>query len=178
MPSQAHPTIRLDTQARLDRYSEVRASIRALLEDESDWIAALATIVAELHNAFPHFDWTGFYRVIAPEQLAIGPYQGGHGCLRIAFSRGICGAAARTQTTQLVPDVSKRPDHIACASTTQSEIVVPVLSPNQEVLAVLDIDSNHLSAFDDLDQQQLELICQELGEHFPDGDPATVTATS
>jgi len=172
MPNDTPPTPPFDKQARLERYLEVRASIQELLKDESDWIAALATIVAELHNAFSHYDWTGFYRVIAPEQLAIGPYQGGHGCLRIAFSRGICGAAARTKTTQLVPDVHQRPEHIACASTTQSEIVVPVLSPDHRVLAVLDIDSNQLSAFDELDQQHLELICRQLGQHFPKGDPA------
>ncbi|MEY4576668.1 MAG: hypothetical protein RL701_1371, partial [Pseudomonadota bacterium] len=105
-------TIPSDSERR-ERYALARASIRALLEDETDWIAALATIVAELHNALPYFDWTGFYRVLAPESLVIGPYQGGHGCLRISFARGVCGAAAREQSTQLVHDVSLRADHIA-----------------------------------------------------------------
>ena len=100
------------------RYREIRAAIESLLEGEDDWVAAMATVVCELHHGFGHYDWTGFYRVVAPEELAIGPYQGGHGCLRIPFSRGVCGAAARERRTQLVPDVHAFPGHIACASST------------------------------------------------------------
>jgi len=159
-------------QDRLQRYAQVRASVTALLENETDWIAALASIVAELHHALPYCAWTGFYRVLAHELLVIGPYQGGHGCLRIPFSRGVCGAAARTQTTQLVDDVSLRADHIACATTTQSEIVVPVLAPSGAVLAVLDIDSDQLAAFNAIDRVELEALCSELGARFPLGDPA------
>ena len=151
-------------------YREVRARIDQLLEGEDDWIAALATLACELHRALPYFDWTGFYRVVAPELLVIGPYQGGHGCLRIPFSRGVCGAAARTRTTQLVDDVSQRADHIACASSTRSEIVVPVLSPDGEVLVVLDVDSDTEAAFDATDQVELEAICGELGLRFPRGE--------
>ncbi len=147
------------------RYHAVSASIDALLEDEDDWIAALATVVCELHHAFEAFDWTGFYRVIANEMLVIGPYQGTHGCLRIPFSKGVCGAAARSKTTQLVPDVEAFPGHIACSATTRSELVVPLLRDGI-VIAVLDIDSNAEAAFDEVDQQEVEAICASLVKRF------------
>jgi GAF domain-containing protein len=153
-------------------YAEVRARLRHLLADEDDWIAALATIACELHHALDHFDWTGFYRVTRPELLVVGPYQGGHGCLRIPFSRGVCGAAARTRLTQRVDDVALFPDHIACSSTTRSEIVVPVISPAGPVLAVLDVDSDLPAAFDDVDQAELERICADLAARFPRGEVA------
>ena len=155
---------------REERYRAVRAGLGALLESENDWIAALATIACELHHAFPYYDWTGFYRVVEPEWLVIGPYQGGHGCLRIPFSRGVCGAAARTRQSQLVDDVESRADHIACSSSTRSELVVPVLSPRGEVLAVLDVDSDQLAAFTLEDQRELEAICRDLGARFPHGE--------
>ncbi|MCB9729799.1 MAG: GAF domain-containing protein [Deltaproteobacteria bacterium] len=126
----------------------------------------MATTVCELHHAFDWFHWTGFYRVVAPELLAVGPYQGGHGCLRIPFSRGVCGAAARTRQTQRVDDVHARADHIACAATTRSEIVVPVLGRDGRVIAVLDVDSDHPAAFSQVDQDALERLCQELGARF------------
>jgi L-methionine (R)-S-oxide reductase len=153
-----------------DRYAAVRARIDALLGDETDWIAALATVVCELHHEFEHFDWTGFYRVVSPELLVIGPYQGTHGCLRIPFSRGVCGAAARTRTTQRVDQVALRADHIACSSTTQSEIVVPLLAPSGKVLAVLDVDSNQEAAFTEIDQRELEALCGDLVKRFPTGE--------
>ena len=155
---------------RAERYRAVRAGLGALLESENDWIAALATIACELHHAFPYYDWTGFYRVVEPQWLVIGPYQGGHGCLRIPFSRGVCGAAARTRQSQLVDDVESRPDHIACSSSTRSELVVPVLSPGGEVLAVLDVDSDQLAAFTPEDQRELEALCQDLAARFPRGE--------
>jgi GAF domain-containing protein len=155
---------------RRDEYAEVRVRLQHLLAEEDDWIAALATIACELHTAFDHFDWTGFYRVTRPELLVVGPYQGGHGCLRIPFSRGVCGAAARTRLTQRVDDVSLFPDHIACSSTTRSEIVVPVASPSGPVLAVLDVDSDRPAAFSEIDQVELERICAELAARFPDGE--------
>lgn len=155
---------------RLEKYAAVRRRLEHLLEGEDDWIAALATIACELHHEFSHYDWTGFYRAVSSELLTIGPYQGGHGCLRIPFSRGVCGAAARTRSTQRVDQVSTRPDHIACSSSTQAEIVVPVLSPAGEVLAVLDVDSDQEAAFDDVDQEQLEAICRDLGQRFPRGE--------
>lgn len=160
----------MDESTRAERYREVRARLDALLEGENDWIAALATIACELHHAFPYYDWTGFYRAVSAELLVVGPYQGTHGCLRIPFSRGVCGAAARTRTTQRVDQVATRADHIACSSATQSEIVVPVLSPAREVLAVLDVDSNLEAAFADVDQRELEAICRDLGQRFPRGE--------
>lgn len=156
----------LTTQQKSEQYQEVLARIDAVLADENDWVAAMATVACELHHAFPHYDWTGFYRVTEPTLLVIGPYQGGHGCLRIPFEKGICGAAARTATTQLVPDVHAREDHIACASSTLSEIVVPVLSPEGKVIAVLDVDSDQADAFDSIDQQYLEALCERLGKQF------------
>ncbi len=149
-----------------ERYAEVRATIESLLEDEDDFIAAMATVACELHHAFDHYDWTGFYRVTKPGLLVIGPYQGTHGCLRIPFDRGVCGAAARTRTTQRVDDVNAFPGHIACSSSTRSEIVVPVLDPAGEVVAVLDVDSNGPAAFDDDDQEALEALCADLGRRF------------
>ncbi|MGZ3419090.1 MAG: GAF domain-containing protein [Polyangiales bacterium] len=145
------------------RYREVRARIESLIEGETDWISMLSTVVCELHHAFESYDWTGFYRVIGPEMLAVGPYQGGHGCLRIPFSRGVCGAAARTRQTQLVPDVHAFPDHIACASSTLSEIVVPVFD-HDGVVAVLDVDSDAPAAFDEIDRTALEALCVMLGK--------------
>jgi GAF domain-containing protein len=155
--------------SRAARYAAVRASLDALLEGETDWVAAMATVVCELHHAFEHYDWTGFYRAVDARTLVIGPYQGGHGCLRIDFGRGVCGAAARTRQTQLVPDVSAFPDHIACSSTTRSEIVVPVLRPDGSVLAVLDVDSDSPAAFDEVDRAALEDLCGELGRRFGGG---------
>lgn len=158
-----------DAESRARTYAEVRAHLESLLDGEDDLIAAMATMVGELHNAFAYFHWTGFYRAIPDEaarMLVIGPYQGGHGCLRIAFDRGVCGAAARTRTTQLVPDVELFPGHIACSSSTRSEIVVPVLSRGGTLLAVLDVDSDHEAAFTDVDQQHLEAICRDLGARF------------
>jgi GAF domain-containing protein len=153
----------------LDRqliYADTLKRINALLEDESDWIAAMATVASEIHHAFPHFHWTGFYRAVSDELLIIGPYQGGHGCLRIPFSRGVCGAAARTLETQFVPDVGAFPGHIACSSTTRSEIVVPVTTPNGRLLGVLDVDSDDPAAFDEIDKENLEQLCRRLGEQF------------
>ena len=163
-----HPALPLHASAEAKRatYARVRASIDALLEGETDWIAAMATVACELHHAFEAYDWTGFYRAVSGELLVIGPYQGGHGCLRIPFSRGVCGAAARTRETQLVPDVSVFPGHIACSSSTLSEIVVPVLRPDGSVLAVLDVDSNAPAAFDAVDQEALEPLCRALGARF------------
>ncbi len=154
-----------DPEARGARYDEVLARIRLLLNDEPDWTAAMATTVCELHHAFDHYHWTGFYRNVDGE-LVIGPYQGGHGCLRIAFGRGVCGTAAATLQTQLVPDVEEFPGHIACSSSTRSEIVVPVLSPDGRVLAVLDVDSDRPDAFHEVDRRKLEELAGDLGAAY------------
>lgn len=147
-------------------YDEVLLRVDALLEGEDDWVAAMATVACELHHAFEAFHWTGFYRVVSEGLLVIGPYQGGHGCLRIPFERGVCGAAARTKTTQLVPDVEAFPGHIACSATTRSEIVIPVVTPDGRLLAVLDVDSDLPAAFDEVDQIALERLAKVLGQRF------------
>ena len=104
-------------------HDEVFQRITSILDGENDWVTAMATVVCELHNAFDHYHWTGFYRTTEPGILKIGPYQGGHGCLVIPFDKGICGAAARTGETQDVPNVHDRAEHIACSSSTNSEVV-------------------------------------------------------
>lgn len=154
------------TADRAAQYDDVFKRIDALLEGETDWIAAMATVACELHHTFDAYHWTGFYRAVSDDLLVIGPYQGGHGCLRIPFDRGVCGAAARTRQTQLVPDVHQFPGHIACSSSTLSEIVVPVLTPDGRLLAVLDVDSDFPAAFDENDQAYLERLCERLGEQF------------
>ena len=140
--------------------------ITAILEGEEDWVTAMATVACELHNAFDHYHWTGFYRTTSPGMLKIGPYQGGHGCLTIPFDKGICGAAARTGETQDVPDVHARAEHIACSSSTNSEIVVPVKNSLGEVVAVLDLDSDLPAAFSSADVELSERICSWLGEIY------------
>jgi GAF domain-containing protein len=139
-------------------YTTLAATIASLTEGETDAVALMATVTCEVHNADDRFDWTGFYRVVAPELLKIGPYQGGHGCLVIPFSRGVCGAAARTGETQLVADVDAFPGHIACASSTRSELVLPVWNGNGDLLGVFDIDSNQPEAFTQEDADQLSAI--------------------
>ena len=118
----------------------------------------MATVVCELHHSDDRFDWTGFYRVTSPEMLKIGPYQGRHGCLQIPFTRGVCGAAARLGETQLVPDVKAFADHIACASSTRSELVLPVWDRAGTLLVVLDIDSDQFDVFTVLDADSLAEI--------------------
>ena len=139
-------------------YPSLAKSIASLTEGETDAVALMATVVCELHHADHRFDWTGFYRVTEPELLKIGPYQGGHGCLQIPFSRGVCGAAARTGQVQLVPDVEAFEGHIACASSTRSELVLPVFDGAGDVIAVFDIDSDQPDAFTQADADALPEI--------------------
>jgi GAF domain-containing protein len=141
-------------------YISTGSVIQSLTAGEADAVALMATVACELHHADDRFDWTGFYRVTAPELLKIGPYQGGHGCLVIPFSRGVCGAAARSGQVQLVDDVDAFPGHIACASSTRSEIVLPVWDGAGTLLGVLDIDSNQPSAFTQNDADQLTTILE------------------
>jgi len=136
-------------------YHDLAATVASLTEGETDEVALMATLACEVHHADDRFDWTGFYRVTAPGILKIGPYQGGHGCLIIPFERGVCGAAARTGEVQLVPDVDAFPDHIACASSTRSEIVLPVYGRGGRLIGVLDIDSDRPDAFDATDAEGL-----------------------
>ncbi len=141
-------------------YPTLAKTIAALSEGESDAVSLMATLVCEIHQSDDRFDWTGFYRVAGPEILKIGPYQGGHGCLVIPFSRGVCGAAARTGQVQLVPDVEAFPGHIACASSTRSELVLPVWNGTGRLLGVLDIDSDQPNAFTQSDADALADILE------------------
>ena len=147
------------------RYAEVEAEILAVLDGEPNRTARMATVASMLADAFPVFFWTGFY-IVDPDkadELVVGPYQGTLGCLRIAFGRGVCGAAARDRATQIVDDVHAFPGHIACDSRSASEIVVPVLGPAGDLIAVFDVDATVTSAFDAVDAEALE---QLLGKVF------------
>ncbi|MEC8294220.1 MAG: GAF domain-containing protein [Pseudomonadota bacterium] len=139
-------------------YDTLSKTIASLVEGESDEVAIMATLACEVHHSDDRFDWTGFYRVTAPELLKIGPYQGGHGCLVIPFARGVCGAAARTGEVQLVPDVEAFPGHIACASSTRSELVLPVWNGAGQLIGVFDLDSDQPDAFTQEDADQLAVI--------------------
>jgi GAF domain-containing protein len=147
-------------------YQQTRQRIQALIAGERDEIAVMATVAAELHHAFPQFHWVGFYRVVQPGLLKVGPYQGGHGCLTIPFERGVCGRCARDKTTQVVADVTQVPYHIACSGTTRSEIVVPLLDARGELRAVLDIDSDIPGAFDLVDQSALETLAGDMSKIY------------
>ena len=142
-----------------EKYELLYKQIAAVTDAESDTIANMANITAMIHQTF-NFWWTGFYRVIG-EELVLGPFQGPLACSRIAFGRGVCGTAWREQTTQIVPDVEQFPGHIACSSLSRSEIVVPVWDGNK-IVAVLDIDSEQLATFDEMDQIWLERIVELL----------------
>ncbi|UWR95913.1 GAF domain-containing protein [Phaeobacter inhibens] len=143
-------------------YETLANTIAALTEGETDEVALMATVACEVHHSDERFDWTGFYRVVAPELLKIGPYQGGHGCLQIPFSRGVCGAAARTGEVQLVADVEAFPGHIACASSTRSELVLPVRNGDGALIGVFDIDSDQPEAFTRDDAEQIAAILKQV----------------
>ncbi len=147
--------------ARVD-YRALAQSVAALTDGETDQVALMATVACEVHHADDRFDWTGFYRVTEPELLKIGPYQGGHGCLQIPFHRGVCGAAARSGEVQLVPDVNAFEGHIACASSTQSELVIPVFDQSGAIIAVFDIDSDQPDAFTTADAEALGSILESV----------------
>lgn len=138
-----------------EKYEVLYRQIEALMEGESDMIANMANVAAMIHSTF-HFWWTGFYRVVG-EELVLSPFQGDLACSRIKYGRGVCGTAWKSQNTQVVPDVELFPGHIACSSLSRSEIVVPVWR-GDEIVAVLDIDSEHLATFDEVDKLWLEKI--------------------
>lgn len=150
--------LRMDAAAKAERYRTVTAQIEATLEGERDLLAGMVSIVCLLHNAFPYYFWTGFYRRVAERMLLVGPYQGTMGCLWIPFERGVCGAAAREAKTVVVEDVNAFPGHIACDSASASEIVVPVFDAQDRLIAVLDVDSTLPAAFDEVDREHLEAI--------------------
>lgn len=143
-------------------YGALAQRIASLTEGEHDAVALMATLACEVHHSDARFDWTGFYRVTGPQMLKIGPYQGGHGCLQIPFSRGVCGAAARTGQVQLVRDVDAFEGHIACASSTKSELVLPVFDGAGDLIAVFDIDSDQPDAFTQKDADEMLKILQDV----------------
>ena len=146
-------------------YDDLHQRLTALCAGEFDPIALMATVACEVHHTLSQADWTGFYRVVAPGLLKIGPYQGGHGCLTIPFDRGVCGAAARTGRAQRVDDVLRFPGHIACAASTQSELVLPVWNRRGTLLGVFDLDSDQPAAFSDTDEAALGAILAHCFAH-------------
>ena len=142
-----------------DKYELLYKQIVSVVAAESDPIANMANVCSMLHQTFG-FWWTGFYRVVRGE-LVLGPFQGPMACTRIAKGKGVCGTAWSEERTQVVEDVDKFPGHIACSSLSRSEIVVPIWR-NNEIIGVLDIDSEHLATFDTTDQEWLERIVQLL----------------
>ena len=153
----AEATIDLRHQPKDRAYPQLHAFVLNVLSGIDDDIAGMATMSSLIHHAFG-FLWTGFYRVVGPNLLRVGPYQGTLGCLDIEFGRGVCGTAAAQRKTVVVPDVDKFPGHIACDARSKSEIVIPVFGRNAELIAVLDIDSERRATFDGADAQGLERI--------------------
>ncbi len=169
-----HPSFDFSDKAR--GYADLAASLRSLLEGERNWIANLANTAALIYHALPNLNWAGFYLIgpnaqdAATSELILGPFQGKTACVRIAIGKGVCGTAAATRKTQLVPDVHAFPGHIACDSASNSEIVIPMIFSNGarrgELLGVLDLDSPLLGRFDEQDQQGLEAIVDILMKSF------------
>jgi len=154
----AETTLDVRGLAKGEAYAQLEAQIAALLEGlDDDEVAAMATISCVIHHGFGHL-WTGFYRVVGPALLRVGPYQGTLGCLEIALGRGVCGTAAAERRTVVVPDVEAFPGHIACDGRSQSEIVVPVYDADGALVAVFDVDSERRAAFDAEDARGLERI--------------------
>lgn len=138
-----------------EQYQSLIPQLKGLLEGEPDLIANMANMVAALKEQFRWF-WVGFY-VVKDNELVLAPFQGPVACTRIKKGRGVCGSSWQEAKTMIVPDVEKFPGHIACSSISKSEIVIPVMK-NNEVVAVLDVDSEQYNFFDDIDKKYLELI--------------------
>lgn len=153
-----------------EKYQLLVEQVKALIEGERDVVAVMANVAAAIHEAMG-FWWTGFY-CVKPKaegegsELVLGPFQGPVACMHIPFGRGVCGTAWERRQTIVVPDVEQFPGHIACSSLSRSEIVVPVFSKADEVVAILDIDSCDLATFDDVDRQYLETICALIAPLF------------
>ncbi len=146
-----------------EQYEALIPQIKALLEGEPDLIANLANITAALKEQF-RWLWVGFY-IVKSGELVLGPFQGPVACTRIKKGRGVCGTSWAAAKTLVVPDVEKFPGHIACSSLSRSEIVVPVLT-EKEVIAILDVDSEHLDHFDETDAKYLEVITAIAAENW------------
>jgi GAF domain-containing protein len=154
----AETTLDLRGLPKAEAWRQLEQHIRAVLDGVDDDICAMATMSSLVHHAFGHL-WTGFYRVITPGKLLrVGPYQGTLGCLEIPFSKGVCGAAATTGVTQVIPDVHAFPGHITCDARSASELVAPVVDRKGALIAVFDIDSDQKGTFDEVDRIHLERI--------------------
>jgi GAF domain-containing protein len=152
----AETTLDVRDLSKVDAYQALHEQFVVTLDSVRDPIAGMATLSAMLHHGFGHL-WTGFYRVVEPGRLLrVGPYQGTVGCLEIEFGRGVCGTAAAERRTVVVDDVQAFPGHITCDARSRSEIVVPTFDASGALVAVLDIDSDRLAAFDAVDQGALE----------------------
>ena len=160
--TRANPHESLDTPD----YALLARELESVLAGIDDPVCAMATVACQLKQALPRASWVGFYRVVAPRLLRVGPYQGPLGCLEIAFERGVCGAAARAERPQLVPDVHAFPGHIACDESARSELVMPVHDASGTLVAVLDLDSREPAAFDERDAAGLEALLARLRPFF------------
>jgi GAF domain-containing protein len=156
----------MESETKRERYRRLEGEIAAVLAGIDDPVTVMATAACLVHQALPAASWTGFYRVVAPGLLRVGPYQGPLGCLEIPFARGVCGAAARERRSQLVLDVDAFPGHIACDAAARSEVVVPVDDAAGELVAVLDVDSHQPAAFDEEDREGLERVVAVLSCHL------------
>lgn len=145
-----------------EQYKLLTSQIASLIDGEKDMIAVMSNVAAAIHQTMG-FWWTGFYRVV-DNDLVLGPFQGPVACMHIPYGKGVCGTAWQRSETVIVPDVEQFPGHIACSSESKSEIVVPVFGSDGKVMAVLDIDSEHLATFDDIDRKYLEDICKLIKE--------------
>lgn len=154
-PRQAPPG-----QTKQEIYLRMLQDAEAVLEVIDDPLTLLSTAVAVVHQAVPYASWTGFYRLVTPELLRVGPYQGPVACLEIPLGKGVCGTAAAERRTQVVPDVHAFPGHIACDAASRSEIVVPIDDVHGDLAAVLDLDSHQPAAFDEVDREGLERLAQ------------------
>ncbi|GHT88439.1 hypothetical protein FACS189474_3690 [Bacteroidia bacterium] len=155
MDVMAEKIIYVENSSKEEKYQSLLPQITALMDDEPDFIANLATVSAVLKEAFGFF-WVGFY-LVKGNELVLGPFQGPVACTRIPFGKGVCGTAWKEQRTIIVPDVEQFPGHIVCSSESKSEIVVPLFD-NGNIIGVLDIDSNQLNAFDEIDAKYLEVL--------------------
>lgn len=149
-----------------DLYREAQRDIGALIDGLDDPVAAMSSCASVLHERLEAASWTGFYRVVAPELLRVGPYQGPPACLEIPFDRGVCGAVASSGESLVVPDVHAFPGHVVCDDRARSEVVVPVYDSAGSLVAVLDVDSHEPAAFDDVDRRGLEKVVELLAPCF------------
>lgn len=153
--------LELATGSKADKYATLLPQIKALLTGEPNLVANLANASSALRMTF-HFFWVGFY-LVENDQLVLGPFQGDIACTRIAKGKGVCGASWDQNKVMLVPDVEQFPGHIACSSESKSEIVVPIRNSKNEIVAVLDVDSDQLNDFDTTDENALTELCTWIG---------------